>query len=101
MDDWLNNADQLLDAWEQAQLLSDQAATEHKHRTSAEIEAHAGSKGIGRAKEFVQASKVWLERQHNVDARAISAKFAHMRYEQAVRRWETERSYFAAGKRVV
>ena len=101
MIDQLDAADAFLDKWMQAQAQSDAAATEHKHRTSAEIEAHASSKGIGRAKEFVQGSESWYQRQRAADSAAVLAQHARMRYEMAIRRWETERSLFAAGKRVI
>ena len=101
MDDRLNAADNSLDAWEKAQEVADERATEHKHKTSAQIDSYAVSMGIGKAKEHVQGMEEWYQRQREVDSTGIKAHFARMRYEQAIRRWETERSLFSAGKRVV
>ena len=100
MDKELDAADLALDEWMEAQTKADIASTRHKHHTAAQVGVLAEDQGITKAKEIVYGTDEWLKRQTYCDEAQIAAQAAKMRYEQAVRRWETARSYHSAGRRV-
>jgi len=96
----LDKADLALDEWMKQQLIADTASTRHKHQTAAQIKLIADEQGVTKAKEAVIASDQWFERQVFCDEAAIKAQGLKMRFEQAIRRWETARSLFSAGRKV-
>ena len=97
----LNTADLALDAWLKAQQDADGWNTRHKHHTAAEVNAHAVGGSVAKAKETVLATENWLNRQIQCDAATTNAQAAKYRYDMAIRRWETARSLFSAGRKVV
>lgn len=100
MDAELDAADLALDHWMEMQRIADLASSKHKHQTAAQVGILAGEQGITKAKEIVYGTDEWLSRQMFCDKAAIEAQGAKMKFEQAVRRWETARSTYAAGRRV-
>lgn len=101
MDKELDDADRLLDTFCQAEGLAKAAATKHKHMSAAQVDAMVNSgKSVSLAKELVCKTHEWFDRQTHCDELAVKATVARMHYEQAIRRWETARSYFSAGRRV-
>lgn len=96
----LDKADAALDEWFSAQKIADRLATTHKHQTAAEVKVYAERSSVAKAEKEVLSTQEWVKRQINVDTAHVNAQAAKMRYEMAIRRWETARSLFSAGRYV-